>query len=85
MTRFDITLIINSYKDITKGELSEYLILHQDLIEHLDEKIYGDTTPAPGPLGQIFGNTGQFLQNFIQGWATEMWLQWLQNDKKVLI
>ena len=41
------------------------------LTEQQDEHNAGDTTNSeasvPGPLGQIFGNTGQFLQNIIQG------------------
>ena len=71
MIRFAKTLITNNGDDITKGELIEYLALQQDLTEQLDEKNDGDTTNSeasvPGPLRQIFGNTGQFLQNFIQG------------------
>ena len=69
----------NNDGDITKGELIGYLALHQDLTEQLDENDDGDTTkseaPAPGPFGQIFGNTGQFLQNFVQGWVREMWMR----------
>ena len=58
-------------------ELIEYLALHQDLTDQKDEN---SEAPAPGPLRQIFGNTGQFLQNFIQGWGREMWIQ---SDKKI--
>ena len=45
------------------------------IAEQSDEHNDGDTTnseaPAPGPFSQIFGNTGQFLQNIIQPTSTE--------------